>query len=160
MGKWKTVGDLHGYELLDFIKKDPFAFIENIFSLRPQKIKPQFKELLEAARRKQDYSKLSLEMFEKFVPGKMITRQQAEIVNAVKNAVNKEGLKRIAICSWNGIGKTSIMALLLLWFLTNFEKAIVSCTWASGEQLENSLWKELKQYSFEFLQYNHSIFSQ
>jgi hypothetical protein len=53
---------------------------------------------------------------------------------------------QIAICSGNGVGKSSLMAMIVLWTLTTFEDALGVCTAGSESQLRVRLWGELARW--------------
>jgi hypothetical protein len=55
---------------------------------------------------------------------------------------------QIAICSGNGVGKSTLMAWLILWTLTTFEESLGVATAGSESQLRVRLWGELaRQFS-------------
>ena len=66
---------------------DPFVYIKDVWGLVAQKVKPEYVGLLEECRRTGEYNQMKLTMFETFIKGKMITWQQAEVVQAAKEAV-------------------------------------------------------------------------
>lgn len=100
--------------------KDPFLFIHHMWGLVPMR------------------------MDEKFVKGKHITRQQALIVQAVKLAANW-GKRKISIRSWHGIGKSTIVAMLIIRFLFCYPKCRVPCTAPTQQQMYDVLRSELSQ---------------
>lgn len=80
---------------------------------------------------------------DKFVKGLHLTRQQSQIVEAVRRAVNEEGKRFISIKSGHGIGKSSIVAMLILRYLFCFKDAQVPCTAPTQSQMYDVLWKEI-----------------
>jgi hypothetical protein len=82
----------------------------------------------------------------KFVKGKNITWQQDDILAAVENAMAGKAMKRIAIKSGHGIGKTTTLAWLILWFLFTHLDAQIPCTAPTENQMYDVLWKELVKW--------------
>lgn len=80
---------------------------------------------------------------EPFVKGKHISFQQAEILLAIEKAIRGENSKRIAIKAGRGIGKTSTLSWLILWYLFTHKDAQIACTAPTSEQMSDALWKEV-----------------
>ena len=76
----------------------------------------------------------------------MITWQQAEVVYAVQQAVNGQGLRKISIASGHGIGKSTILAMLILWFLFCYMESKVPCTAPTQSQMYDVLWAEIQKW--------------
>jgi len=74
----------------------------------------------------------------------MITRQQKEIVQAVKDAVNGLGRNKITVRSGRGIGKDAIIAMIIQWFILCFMPCKVPCTAPTENHLNVTLWNEIK----------------
>lgn len=53
---------------------------------------------------------------------------------------------RISIVSGHGIGKSALLAMLILWFLYVHPHAQIACTSPSKEQMYDVLWKEIKKW--------------
>lgn len=106
-------------ELYNRMKKDPFLFIHVMRGLTPQ-----------------------LQKKDPFVKWKNITWQQARIVQAVKNAVNW-GKNKITIRSWHGVGKSTILSMIIIWFLFCFKDCKIPCTAPTQSQMYDVLWWEL-----------------
>lgn len=79
-----------------------------------------------------------------FIKGKHLTWQQSKIVIAVEEAVNGIGKNRISIASGHGIGKTAIVAMILIWYLFTRKNAQIACTAPTADQMHDVLWKEVK----------------
>ena len=79
----------------------------------------------------------------KFVKGKNITWQQDDILSAIELAISGKAKKRIAIKSGHGIGKTTTLAWIILWFLFTHLDAQIPCTAPTENQMYDVLWKEL-----------------
>lgn len=83
---------------------------------------------------------------EPFIKGKHITWQQNEMLEAVERALKGIAPKRIAAKSGHGVGKSTVMAWLILWFLFCHAHAQVPCTAPTADQLSDILWKEIKRW--------------
>lgn len=117
---------------------DPFEFVFDVWGLTPQPLKPQYLEIVDDI----PCEDFEVEMFEPFVKGKHLTWHQFVLILAVKRSL-RDGKKKIAVESGVGTGKSSVIAILLLWFLWCFENAQVPCTAPTREQMEDILWKEV-----------------
>jgi hypothetical protein len=82
-------------------------------------------------------------MFEPFESGKMLTWQQTELFLSIKRALNGQGKRKIAIKSGHGIGKSSGIAMLIIWFMFCFEDCKIPCTAPTQTQMHDVLWAEL-----------------
>ncbi len=96
--------------------------------------------------------------WEEFIKGKHITRQQAEIVNAVKDAVNGKWRNKISVRSGKGIGKSSIIAMLILWFLFCFKDCQIPCTAPTESHLNTVLWKEIALWLKRMPKYMQEVY--
>lgn len=65
--------------------------------------------------------------------------RQAEVLRDV--VVNDH----IAVRSGHGVGKTTLLAWLIMWWLLTRTPALIACTAPSANQLENILWAELRR---------------
>ena len=61
----------------------------------------------------------------------------------VERALRKESPNRISVASGHGVGKTAVLAWLIIWFLWCFKEAQAPCTAPTSEQMHDILWKEL-----------------
>lgn len=122
------------------MRKDPIFFIKRMWSLVPQPVKPAYKEFVKTA----PFKKIRAHMFEKFEKGKHITWQQWLLFRAVRKAIQGKASRKIAIKSGHGTGKSSGLAILILWFLWCFKNAQVPCTAPGHEQMHDVLWKEIQ----------------
>lgn len=84
--------------------------------------------------------------FEDYREGFHITWQQALICYGIDKALRGECSLRISIVSGHGIGKSTLLSWLILWFLFVHPEAQVACTSPSKEQMYDVLWKELKKW--------------
>lgn len=131
-----TPEDIRIYRLF---RRDPLAFIEKMWGLVPQPVKPQFETLVKSV----PLSEFSPEWFMPFEKGKHLTWQQWVFFLAIKRALEGKAPKRISIRSGHGIGKTGALAMFIHWFLFCFKDAQIPCTAPTSEQMYDILWKEL-----------------
>lgn len=134
-----------GVDLMIRMMKDPLAFVEFAWKLKPQRVFEDYKDLLMDCRESGDYSKMRLHMFEPFTES-MVTWQQAEILVAVKDSINGRGKRKISIGSGHGIGKSAVLAMLVLWFLFCFKDAKVPVTAPTQTQMHDVLWSEIQKW--------------
>jgi len=127
-------------ELIRQFRKSPICFIERMWKLVPQKIKPEFVEKTKQVSLK----KYKAEWFEPFIKGKHISWQQWIILLAVEKALKYAAPKRISVRSGHGTGKDACLSWLILWYLFCFKDAQVPCTAPTSEQIHDILWKEIK----------------
>ena len=83
---------------------------------------------------------------EDFVKGEHITWQQVEILEAVEEAIHNRGKKRISVRSGHGIGKSTVLAWLVLWYLFTRPHCQIPCTAPSADQIYDVLWKEIAKW--------------
>lgn len=124
-------------------QKNPITFIGDIWKLKPQPVKGEYTKEVNEFLIDKRYDLIEKKHFEKFEKGKHITWQQWLILLAVKDAVNKTGKNKISIASGHGIGKSTVIAQLILWYLFCFKDAQIPCTAPTAEQMHDILWKEL-----------------
>lgn len=103
-------------------QKSPRAFIEDMWNLKVERDNT------------------------KFVKGKHITWQQDDILEAVEKAINNKSFRRIAVKSGHGIGKSTTLAWLILWFLLCYLDAQIPCTAPTENQMYDVLWKEIAKW--------------
>ena len=78
-----------------------------------------------------------------FIKWRHLTWQQSQIIEAVRKAVNNEWPKKISVRSWHGVGKSAVMAMLILRFLFCFMDSQVPCTAPTKTQMYDVLRKEI-----------------
>ena len=69
------------------------------------------------------------------------TEQQAVIIDAVRSPG-----AWVTVKSGHGVGKTSTLACLALWFISCFDDCKVPITHPAHEQLKSTLWPELRKW--------------
>uniref|UniRef100_A0A6H1ZC03 Putative terminase n=1 Tax=viral metagenome TaxID=1070528 RepID=A0A6H1ZC03_9ZZZZ len=130
-------------ELFKSFRASPLVFVEKMWGLKPQPIKPdQFVEvnkMVDAGK----WNEIKAEHFEPFIKGKHITWQQWMILKAVELARAGKAKSKISIVSGHGTGKSCSIAWLLLWFLFCFKDAQIPCTAPTSSQMHDILWKEV-----------------
>lgn len=130
---------------IQFIKTSRVSiryFILKMWKLTPQPVKPEFAKFVETAPSDQ----IRAHMFLPFIKGKHYTWQQNLILKAIEAAVTGRGPRRISGKSGHGIGKSTVMAWAILWFLFCWKDAQVPCTAPSTEQMHDILWKEVSRW--------------
>jgi phage terminase large subunit len=116
----------------------PTKFVESMFGLVPQPLKEGF-----AIGVNTDLRSVSGKWFKPFEKGKHITWQQWVIFLAIERAIKGYGSRQISVASGHGIGKSSSMAMILLWFLVCYPNAQIPCTAPTAQQMFDVLWKEV-----------------
>ena len=79
----------------------------------------------------------------KFIKGKNLSRQQDDFFTAIEKAIRGTGKRRISVKSGHGVGKTTNLSMLILWYLFCNQDAQVPCTAPTTDQMHDILWKEL-----------------
>jgi hypothetical protein len=112
-----------------------------MFGLTHQPIKPEFKNMFNDELNLGD---IKVGWFDRFEKNKHITWQQYVLGLAVERAIRGVGSPRIAVSAGRGVGKSSFMAMLLIWYLFCHKNAQVACTAPTHQQMHDVLWKEVK----------------
>jgi hypothetical protein len=128
---------------LQRMRRSPIYFVKKVFKLVPQPIKPEFKELVMGHMLNDRSQQIRPFHFEPFIRGKHITWQQWILLMAVGLAVRKKAKRRITVRSGHGTGKSSSIALLVIWYLFCHKNAQVPCTAPTAPQMHDILWKEI-----------------
>ena len=115
------IGNRDDKEVVEYLewRKNPFKFIKVMWWLEPTN------------------------KWDKFVKGVHLTRQQTQVIEAVRKAVNDEAPRKVSVMSGHGIGKTATFSMLLLWFLFCYMDSQIACTAPSQSQMYDVLWKEI-----------------
>ena len=147
------------------LQRSPLLFIDKMWGLKPQPLKEQYRDIVKYI----DLPDVPPESFEKYNRGDHLTFQQFLILSAVERAIkkapsqgggytsteggggskilgNKNFPKRISVASGHGIGKSTVLSWLLLWFLFCYPDAQIPCTAPTGDQLYDVLWKEVSKW--------------
>ena len=134
---WKADVDLYRR-----FQKSPILFVEKIWNLTPQPIKPEHKELVDKLVTEGRLKEIKAEYFDEFIKNKHITWQQWLLLSAVEIALSG-GKRRISVVSGHGTGKSCTLSWLILWYLFCFKDAQIPCTAPTSSQMHDILWKEL-----------------
>lgn len=143
----------------------PLVFVERVWHLTPQPPKPEFKSrldailLLQGAEWEQSKHEIKADWFGTQLPagtwswynfhlGKHITWQQLLILKSIEKAVNNQASKLISVSSGRGLGKSSSLSWLILWFLFTRPDSQIPCTAPTSDQMYDVLWKELATWIF------------
>src|SRR3990167_9258447 len=124
-------------------QQSPLKFIQAMWKLTPQPIKPEYQSEVEIYVRSGQFSKIGVQHFEKFVRGKHITWQQWLILLAVERGLLYKQNK-ISIVSGHGTGKDCCLSWLIIWYLFCHLNAQIGATAPTSEQIHDILWKEIK----------------
>lgn len=119
------------------MQMSPIYFAKKVRNIVPQKHK-----ITQWERWKEEWP-FKLADFEEFEKGKQITRQQTLILYSLEKAINKLDKRQITIRSGHWIGKSSALAIIVLWFLFCFVDSQVPCTAPTSDQLHDILRKEI-----------------
>jgi hypothetical protein len=104
-------------------RKDPREFIKDVWGLIPQRTADEV-----------------------FIRGRHFTWQQDKILNAITLALANKAPKRISVRSGHGIGKSTILSWIVLWYLICFKESQIPCTAPTSEQMNDVLWKEIAKW--------------
>lgn len=129
-------------ELYRRLQKSPILFVEKMWGLVPQPLRPEFREQALNA----PFKDFRPDWFEPFQKGKHIAWQQWLLLLAVENAIQGKARRRISARSGHGVGKSCVLAWLILWFLFCFKDAQVPCTAPTSDQMHDVLWKEVAKW--------------
>lgn len=136
--------------LLKAYQSNIFLWIEHALSITPQ---------LPVNNKKRDFQRLftcpphefvslaasfKLVDFEVFQKNKNLTWQQGVLLIAVMRAVRKELPFRIAVRACRGSGKSSVSAIIVLWYLYCFTDTRILATSSSSAQLSTAFWAEIR----------------
>jgi hypothetical protein len=124
------------------MKRNIFVFIENMWGLTPQPVKPEFEAFVKLCIDMGEYDKVTKEHFQKFVKYKHITWQQFLTLSAYQRAIDKKDKKEISVVSGHGVGKSATIAWIIFHFLFAHANSNIACTAPSKEQMFGVLWKE------------------
>lgn len=91
------------------------------------------------------------EMFPWGLQGPLVDQEgpdtwQREILEELKACGNTEAALRIAVASGHGIGKTALVAWVILWYISTRAHPQVVVTASTGGQLTNKTWRELAKW--------------
>lgn len=123
-------------------QRSPIYFILKIWGLSPQPVKDEHREFVEICVRGGRWTDIKKEHFDKFEKGRNITWQQWLILLAVERA-KIYGKNKISVVAGHGIGKSSTLSWLIIWYLFCHLDAQIGATAPTSEQIHDVLWKEV-----------------
>ncbi len=121
----------------------PIKFIEDIWGIVPQPVKPEYQLEVQAFIEAGDWKNIEEKFFDNFIKDKHITWQQWVMLLPVERWAQGKGKGKISIVSGHGTGKSSSLSWVILWFLFCFMDAQVGATAPTSAQIHDVLWKEL-----------------
>lgn len=127
-------------------RKSPIYFIQRVWKLTPQTVRKDFRHKIDEAIRENKLENIKQEYFLYFRKNMNITWQQWVILLAVEKALAGELPNRITVKSGHGIGKSTVMAWLLIWFMFCWKNCQIPCTAPTSSQLFDVLWKEAAKW--------------
>jgi len=125
-------------------QESPLRWVCDMFGLRPQKVKPEYQEKFDLAVKECRFKDFKKGWFEQFVKGEEVTWQQLAILLSIEAAITKKSSNRISIKSGHGIGKSTTLSWVLLWFLFCYKDSQIPCTAPTSDQMHDILWKEVQ----------------
>lgn len=134
------------------MQASPLYFISFTWNLVPQPLLPEYQAqfelglLLKGKSWDKFCAQVSPKWFGGYEDGKHITWQQVLALHGIEKALRGEVPSRISIVSGHGIGKSTLLSWLILWFLFVRVLSQVATTSPSKEQMYDVLWKELKKW--------------
>lgn len=134
------------------MQASPLYFISFTWNLIPQPLKQEYQArfALGLLQKGKAWDKFCASVrpfwFEDYEDGKHITWQQVLVLHGIEKSLRGEVPSRISIVSGHGIGKSTMLSWLILWFLFVRVLSQVASTSPSKEQMYDVLWKELKKW--------------
>lgn len=147
--KQNNIPTTQDIELFKKMRASPIFFIYKMWGLTPQPVKEEFKIKLQAIllmyhkNWQSAVKEIKANWFGEFKKGKHITWQQWIILLCIEKAIRNEAPRKISIASGHGIGKTSDLSWVILWFLFVNYNSQIPCTAPTADQMYDVLWKEL-----------------
>ncbi len=146
-------------EIFKEMQKSPLKFIENMWGLKPQPVKPEYKETVFRLLQENRFDEITAGMFGdydsslktwkwyEFEKGTHLTWQQSILLYSVEAIVQKRITKnRISVVSGHGTGKSTTFSFLMFWYLTCYKDSQIPCTAPSAPQMFDILWKEVSKW--------------
>lgn len=126
--------------------------IAQIWGLVPQPVKEEYEArwkigLLLTHNEWERFTRtVTKDWFQDYHEGLHITWQQSLVLYGIDKALKGDASLRISIVSGHGIGKSTMLSWIILWFLFIYPDSQVACTSPGKEQMYDVLWKELKKW--------------
>src|ERR1043166_3552229 len=106
---------MNDVELFRSFQKSPILFVEKIWNLLPQPVKPEYQDLVSGLIQKtwdqweEAKKQFSPDWFEPFQKGKNLTWQQWLILISIEKALAGQASRRISVESGHGTGKSATL---------------------------------------------------
>lgn len=133
-------------EIFRQLQDSPIFFVEVMWGLTPQPLKPEFEAQAQDAIDDLNWKAFKKKWFQPFIRGEHMTWQQWVILLSHEAALQGRAPKRISVRSGHGIGKDCVLSWIILHFLFVFIDAQVPCTAPTAGLLADILWKEIKKW--------------
>ncbi len=130
-------------QLIKQYRQSPISFVRDVWKLVPTPIKAEYKDEVDIFVQNGQWDRIEAKHFEKFEKGQ-ITWQQFVLFKAVERGLINQAPKKISVVSGHGIGKSSSLAMLIIWYLFCHLDAQIGATAPTADQIHSVLWKELK----------------
>lgn len=133
-------------------RRSSVYFIRQIWGLVPQPVKREYQAqfTLGLLLRGKAWDNFCLMVkptwFEEYREGHHITWQQSLVLYGIDKALKGDCPFRISIVSGHGIGKSTLLSWVILWFLYARQDSQIPCTAPTQSSLFDVLWKELKKW--------------
>ncbi len=143
--------DLDALEYLK-MERSSLYFVKQTWGLVPQPVKKEYLArfkiglLMKGQAWVKFCSMVTPQWFEQYQEGLYLTWQQSLALYGVDKALRGDAPARISIVSGHGIGKSMLLAILILWFLFVHPDCQIGCTSPGKEQMYDVLWKEIKKW--------------
>lgn len=137
------------------MQASPLYFIMHTWGLIPQVIKEEYKEWFKTGLtlKGKDWDKFCTDVkpdwFELYLENYHLTWQQSLVLYGIEKALKGEVHSRISVVSGHGTGKSTLLAMVILWFLFVHPESQVPCTAPTATTLYDVLWKELHKWLFK-----------
>lgn len=133
------------------MQRSPIYFIFVTWKLSPQPVKPEFAALVDSLILQGNLAEIKALYFipktrDECLTEKLYSWQQWVILLAIELAIQGKASNRISVRSGHGIGKSSSLSWVLLWYLYCHYLAQVNCTAPTGDQMYDVLWKEVSKW--------------
>lgn len=139
-------------EVLARMQESPIYTAEVFWGLIPQQLKPErmtemkLGMMLTWGDWQTFVESITEDWFQPFQRGENITWQQWLILLCIEKAIKGEASKKMSIVSGRGIGKSSLFAMIIIWFLFCYPQSNIPCTAVTKDQLDDAMWKELAMW--------------
>ena len=148
-------------------RQDIFAYMKDMWKKEPQPVKPEYQDRWNEVVRSQGetWERLRHEVTAEWFGDRIeiddgiwtyewydfnkhnhITWQQCLVLLAVNKSKDKRIQSMISIVSGHGIGKSTVLAWIILWFLYCFYQCQTAVTAPTSTQMNDVLWKELAKW--------------